>query len=199
MGSSHSLNENPRQGNEGIDVNNMTVLQKHVAFFDQNKDGIIYPWETYKGFRAVGFGFPKSFAFGVLINLVLSYSTLPGRIPSLLFPIYIQNIKKAKHGSDTGVYDSEGRFVPDKFEAIFSTYAHTHPDMLTKAELDSMVKANRIPKDSFGQFLAKAEWGFLYDLAKDENGFLEKAAIRGVFDGSLFEFMEKKNASRNQS
>jgi peroxygenase len=27
----------------------LTPLQKHVAFFDRNKDGVIYPSETYQG------------------------------------------------------------------------------------------------------------------------------------------------------
>lgn len=27
----------------------LTPLQRHVAFFDRNKDGVIYPSETYQG------------------------------------------------------------------------------------------------------------------------------------------------------
>lgn len=29
----------------------LTPLQRHVAFFDRNKDGVIYPAETYQGTR----------------------------------------------------------------------------------------------------------------------------------------------------
>ena len=31
------------------EIRNMTALQKHVSFFDRNKDGIITPSETFEG------------------------------------------------------------------------------------------------------------------------------------------------------
>lgn len=174
---------------------NENVLQKHVAFFDRNHDGIVYPWETFQGFRAIGCGIPLSTGAALFINMGLSSKTRPGKFPSLLFPIEIKNIHKSKHGSDSGVYDSEGRFVPSKFEEIFTKHARTQPNALTSDELMGMLKANREPKDYGGWVAAYSEWKILYVLCKDKNGLLRKDTVKAVYDGSLFEHMEKEHES----
>ncbi|XP_014519205.1 probable peroxygenase 5 isoform X2 [Vigna radiata var. radiata] len=171
------------------------VLQKHAAFFDINKDGVIYPWETFQGMREIGSGILLSIGGAIFINVFLSQTTRPGKFPSLLFPIEVENIQRGKHGSDSGVYDTQGRFVPPKFEAIFSKHAHTNPNYLTYDELKEMIKANREPKDLKGRIGSFVEWSILYKLAKDKNGLLQKDTIRGVYDGSLFEQLKNQHSS----
>ncbi|KAH7650635.1 peroxygenase protein [Dioscorea alata] len=182
-------------GTEGKDHHNMSVLQQHVAFFDRNKDGIIYPWETYQGFQVLGFGFFISFTAAILLNLILSYRTQPGWLPSPVLSIHIKNIHRCKHGSDTETYDTEGRFDPSKFDAIFSKYGLTYSDALTKDEIFNMLRANANLGDFLGWIMSLGEWTLLYIIGKDENGLLQRETVRGVFDGSLFEQIEKQRAS----
>nr|GEV41632.1 caleosin-related, EF-hand domain pair [Tanacetum cinerariifolium] len=198
-----------QSGIEAID-NDQNVMRKHAVFFDRNNDGVIYPGKLTKilklfmrvlnleciiGLRAIGGSFLLSVGGAIFINVALSGMTRPGkRFPNLLFPIEIQNITLAKHGSDSDTYDTSGRFVPSKFEEIFSKYARTNPDYLTKDELNEFIKGNRDRKDYFGQIVALVEWNVLYSLSKDKDGLLQKETIRGVYDGSLFVKLEEKNS-----
>nr|ACU14982.1 unknown [Glycine max] len=197
-----SLSSSTKQSNNNQEVDekpiphDQNVLQKHVAFFGRNHDGIIYPWETFQGFRAIGCGYLLSSVAAIFINGGLSQKTRPGKFPSILLPIEVQNIHRSKHGSDSGVYDSEGRFVLSKFEEIFSKHARTHPNSLTSDELMGMLVANRVPKDYAGWLASYTEWKILYVLGKDKDGLLHKETIRAVYDGSLFEKMEKEHSDK---
>lgn len=183
--------QNP-EGTVGREHNDYTVLQQHCAFFDRNGDGIIYPQETYEGFRALGYSPTISVLAAIVINGSFSYPTYDGWIPDPRFPIYLSKVHRTKHGSDTEVYDTEGRFLPSKFEEIFNKYAKTRPDAMTYEEILRMTDGMRNVNDPYGWSAAKLEWGFTYWLVKDEEGFASKEKIRGVYDGSFFDQVERE-------
>ncbi|TVU47895.1 hypothetical protein EJB05_07511, partial [Eragrostis curvula] len=190
------------QGTKGRDPGGLSVLQQHVAFFDRNGDGIIYPWETFQGLRAIGFGCFLAFMGSFLVNIGLSYATQPWWLPSPLLSIHVKNIHKCKHGSDTEVYDTERscclasyRFDPSKFDVIFSKYGLTHPNALTIWEVMSMLKGNRNMYDFLGWFIAASEWLLLYIVAKDKDGMLQRETVRSAYDGSLFELLQENKKS----
>ncbi|KAJ0095675.1 hypothetical protein Patl1_15508 [Pistacia atlantica] len=190
MASSALSSKTKKEEVERFVPNEHDFLQRHVAFFDRNHDGIVYPWETFQDQSVAAYSCPPLVPF--------SSTWHSGKCPNLLFPIEVKNIHKAKHGSDSGVYDSEGRFVPVKFEEIFSKHAHTHHNALTSDELMAMLKFNREPKDYKGWVASYTEWKILYYLCKDKHGLLDKDTVRAVYDGSLFERMEMERQSANK-
>ncbi|KAJ3131197.1 hypothetical protein HK101_004787, partial [Irineochytrium annulatum] len=61
------------EGSRDAPRKDLTVLQQHVEFFDRQKRGVIWPWDTYNGFRAVGFNPAFSFMAVFVINPAFSW------------------------------------------------------------------------------------------------------------------------------
>ncbi|KAM0890889.1 hypothetical protein ACQ4PT_026757 [Festuca glaucescens] len=194
---SFSFSDRFREGSQAAAVGGAptwtTALQQHVAYFDTDNDGIVTYSETEAGLRRIGLGAATATAAAALINGVIGPKTRPDNATTSRMDIYIENIQKGIHGSDTGSYDAQGRFVQAKFDEIFIKYAKAEPNALNQTELEEMRHANRGSNDYSGWAASKAEWDMLYSLAKDKDGFLQKDTARAVYDGSLFVTLAQKN------
>lgn len=162
-------------------------LQKHAAFFDGDQNGRITVGETFDGLRAIGIGPLRSAAFALAINVGLGRTTgAPWWKP---LEINIENIKAGKHGSDTGVYDADGRLDKSRFEAIFTQHDADKDGCLTRDEVASMLTANRT--DKAGSVASKAEFSLLMEVAGTDRAsvgdrVLTRETMERVYDGSLF-------------
>ena len=99
-----------------------------------------------------------------------------------LLRVNTNNGHRAKHGSDTGVIDTEGRFVPAKFEEIFAKFDEDKKGGLTFTEGVKMVHALRTACDPIGWGAAIFEWASTYLLVWPQDGIVDKESIRCVFD-----------------
>lgn len=84
-----------------------------------------------------------------MIHANFSYPTVHGILPDPFFRIYLDNIHKDKHGSDTGAYDNEGRFIPQKFEDFFAKYA-SQKDGLAVLDIWNGLRGQRVIMDPIG-------------------------------------------------
>ncbi|KAF9082968.1 hypothetical protein BGX27_004333 [Mortierella sp. AM989] len=177
-----------------------TVLQQHCSFFDRDHDGVIWPMDTYIGFRSLGFNILLSLLAIFVIHLNFSYPTSPSWIPDPFFRIRISGIHKDKHGSDSGTYDTEGRFIPQHFEDIFTKYAPPGQDGLTFNDMCKMLKGQRLIIDPVGWFGAFFEWVAAYLLLWPEDGVMRKDDIRRIYDGSIFyELAERRKIEKKKA
>lgn len=165
-----------------------SALQKHCAFFDFNKDGLIHPWETYQGMRILGSGIILAIFTTIIIHLFGSYPTQKSWIPDPLFSIRLDNVHRLRHGSDTGVYNSDGNIrrgvnVKDAFPTV------TDPRGITPWDIMCM-PAHRW--DVYGWCQSRSEWLLIWALWH-QNGYLSWDAAISQFDGTLFS--ERANRS----
>lgn len=182
-----------------------TVLQQHTSFFCTTTPGIIYPWDTYYGFRRLGYMIPLSILAVLIIHANFSYPTLPPSdnwllhfLPDPRFPVYVSRIHKDKHGSDSESFDNEGRFVPQKFEEIFQKYATGDKQSISKGEVLNYFKGQWNIMDPIGWGGAIFEWLATYIFLWPEDGRMKKEDVRRVFDGSIFWEFERRTKEKEK-
>lgn len=172
-----------------------SVLQQHVGFFDGDNDGMIWPTDTFIGFHRLGYSLIWCILAVFLIHPTFSYFTLDSWIPDPFFRISVKKVHRAKHGSDTGVFDSQGRFIPAKFEALFAKFDKGKKGGLTFFEGLMMIRENRNILDPVGWIGAFFEWFASYLLIWPKNGVVTKEDLRTVYDGSLFYAVAEKEST----
>jgi hypothetical protein len=64
--------------------------------------------------------------------------------------LILENLIIMQHGSDSGTYDKEGRFLPQAFEDMFSKWDRDEDGMLSAWELWCLIAGNRLALDPFG-------------------------------------------------
>ena len=170
-----------------------TALQKHVDFFDLDRDGRITFLETYQGLRRLGLGAARSAVFGGVINAALGSST--SKTPSLT--VDADHIDAGRHASDTGIYDEKGRFVQRSFDRLFARYDEDGDGALDREELARLFEGNRT--DLLGHLGSMAEFGLLLSLAGEARKgrkVLTRERLKRFYDGSLFYELADEVAAR---
>lgn len=169
-------------------------MQRHIAFFDGDCDGVVWPTDTFWAFMSLGFGLLLSLLSVGIIHGPFSYPTIPKSgnrwldyLPDPFLRIWVANIHRCKHGSDTESYDRRGKFQPSKFQAILEDYSTYHnKEALSISDGIKMIKERRNLFDFFGIFAFAFEWGSTYMLLWPADGYMKKDDILGVLDGSIF-------------
>ncbi|ORY00436.1 Caleosin-domain-containing protein [Basidiobolus meristosporus CBS 931.73] len=165
-----------------------SALRKHVEFFDRDGDGIIAPWDTFFAIRSLGANIIVTALGTIVMHILFSWVTQDGWLPSPFFYIYVDNIKRGKYGSDSGVYDGEGRFIRGRFEEIFQKFDTEKKGALTFAQCYQLTESSRRMFDPIGWVVAKIKFGLLWLIAS-RNGLITRETLESIYDGSLFEKM----------
>lgn len=80
-----------------------------------------------------------------------------------------------------------GRYIPAKYESIFSEFDKTDKKGLSPRDIWHMWCITKNPFDAFGWFAFMFEWSFTWFLVADvDNNILHKEDIRRVYDGTMY-------------
>jgi peroxygenase len=102
-------------------------------------------------------------------------------MPDHFFRIYVDSIHKAKHGSDTGVYDPSGDSRAQFFDDMFGEFDLRGTGSLATWDLWRIIGRNRVAADMAGWTFAAMEWSTGWLLLQRE-GRVWKDDLRQCYD-----------------
>ena len=172
-----------------------TALQKHLDFFDQNKDGYVTVSESAAGLGALGIPSYKAWPGAFVVNAVIGSMTYG--YPSTT--IDVSRIHRGKHEGDTGVYDARGNFVQAKFDELFTKFDSDGDGALNGPEIEALLTRNR--KGAMGAAMARLELPVLLKVAGEDKQVGEESVrvltrerLQEFYDGTLFYDLAAENA-----
>jgi hypothetical protein len=165
-------------------------IQKHAKFWDKTNKGYISPLDTISGFMTLGYSVLFSIAIGAFVGVFLSLSTQTGWLPDPLCRSNVRNLIQSKKQTqnNTGAFDDDGIFNPQKFEALFSKYAQSDKSgkTITIPEFMRMTQEQeKLGKNVKAWATSMAELCTAYFFI-GHRGSLTKEDVRSAYDGSLF-------------
>ncbi|KAF5390891.1 hypothetical protein D9757_004458 [Collybiopsis confluens] len=158
--------ENKTSDDDNDDTDNGQAIIGHGEFFDVDGDGIIWPIDTLRGFLALGYSYALS-VFAMIVICPMSYVSLPSppptnliriKFPDPFFRIRVDGLYKAKHGSDSGSFRTDGKFDEEQFDKFWDSHTDAPHDEMTPAQLYKSVSERWLAFDFYGVFAAIFEW-----------------------------------------
>ena len=167
----------------------LTALQRHVAYFDPDKTGIITVGNTARQIRALGVGAPLTWFLTLLIHGALQLKM--GFDWKLR--LFIRKIDDGVHAGDTGIFGGDGELRYEVFEEAFEkAHGPAGPDAwLTHADLVAFML--RDEKCSVGAMFSWAEAKLLLCVARNrvelvngkEQEVMTKRRLLQFYEGRL--------------
>jgi hypothetical protein len=180
----------------------LTALERHAAFFDPNRTGVVRIGQTYAGLRRLGVSLVWRLVLPPIIHGFLGYLTQK----RVSFVIAIDRIADGKHPFDSGVFDDRGELDPTAFDELF---AGAGGEAITADEMRAVIsrRGNRRKEMGrlaglLGHWFSGKEVRLFFCVAADSTKTVggrtveavTKGTLRTFYDGTLLRDIARRRA-----
>ncbi|KAI1662832.1 Caleosin related protein-domain-containing protein [Daldinia decipiens] len=172
------------------------ILRQNAEYFDSDQDGIIWPRDTYKGYRKLGWGITYSCLVASILHSTLSYPTGDSYTPDPLLRIRYDG----KHSTGNVSYDEKGQARGNQVcETILAKYDKNNKGGMDIRDILRFCKDQRSVSTCYGWSLTALEWLALYLALRQHNGIVGSEDIRTAFDGSVLFKRSEERQRKNET